>query len=138
MSSVSAAVLLGLIGWTLCLLVLIEYRRTRLVLSGELDVTTIRPDHENLSPFMQRLARAHANCVEGLPVFGGLLLLALVAGHAEITDPLAPLLLALRMLQSLAHLASGGANAIRLRFVAFVGQIGIALTWCVALSRELI
>ena len=28
------------------------------------------PDNANLSPFMQRLARTHANCLEGLPIVG--------------------------------------------------------------------
>jgi hypothetical protein len=36
------------------------------------------PDNGNLSPFMQRLARARSNCIEGLPVFGGLLAVALM------------------------------------------------------------
>jgi hypothetical protein len=27
---------------------------------------------------MQRLARAHANCIEGLPIFGGLLAIAIM------------------------------------------------------------
>lgn len=30
---------------------------------------------------MQRLARAHANCIEGLPIFGGLMLVAVVIGR---------------------------------------------------------
>jgi hypothetical protein len=38
---------------------------------------------------MQRLARAHANCIEGLPVFGGLLGVAVMAGRSEATDALA-------------------------------------------------
>ena len=32
---------------------------------------------------MQRLARAHANCLEGIPVFGGLMVVALLAGTYE-------------------------------------------------------
>lgn len=27
--------------------------------------------NENLSPFVHRLARVHANCIQGLPIFGG-------------------------------------------------------------------
>ena len=47
------------------------------------------PDNAGLSPFMQRLARAHANCVEGLPIFGGLLAIAIMTSRTAITDPLA-------------------------------------------------
>jgi hypothetical protein len=38
---------------------------------------------------MQRLARAHANCIEGLPIFGGLLAVAIMTSRTGITDPLA-------------------------------------------------
>ena len=38
---------------------------------------------------MQRLARAHANCIEGLTIFGGLLAIAVMTSRTEITDHLA-------------------------------------------------
>nr|WP_244420846.1 MAPEG family protein [Mesorhizobium japonicum] len=38
---------------------------------------------------MQRLARAHANCIEGLPIFGGLLGVAIIISKTDVTDPLA-------------------------------------------------
>jgi uncharacterized MAPEG superfamily protein len=49
---------------------------THRVLTGRTQADEFRPDNSNLSPFMQRLACAHANCVESLAVFGGLLLVA--------------------------------------------------------------
>jgi hypothetical protein len=33
---------------------------------------------------MQRLARAHANCVEGLPIFGGLMLIAVIVRRGPV------------------------------------------------------
>ena len=106
MSSPSALALTGFIAWTLLVVVLMEVLRARLVLAGRVAATDIRPDHAGLSPFMQRLARVHANCVENLPVFGGLLLVALVTGRHALTDPLAFVFLGARVLQSLVHLAS--------------------------------
>ena len=76
--STSAVVLTLFIGWTLALLVVMELERSRLVVSGRMRANAFTPDNANLSPFMQRLTRAHANCLEGLPVFGGLLLVALL------------------------------------------------------------
>ncbi|THF55130.1 MAPEG family protein [Mesorhizobium composti] len=35
-----------------------------------------KPDDAGLSSFMQRLARAYLNCLEGLPIFGGLIAVA--------------------------------------------------------------
>ena len=66
--------LTGFIAWSLFLLVWMEALRTWLVATKTVPANGFQPDNGNLSPFMQRLARAHANCVEGLPIFGGLLL----------------------------------------------------------------
>src|SRR5688572_19006839 len=123
MSSISFYVLVSLAAWTLALLVLMEVLRTQLVLSKAVPANAFRPDNANLSPFMQRLARAHANCVESLPVFATLLLAALLAGKAAITDPLAPWLLAARVAQSCIHLASLSVAAVSIRFTAFAVQI---------------
>ena len=125
--------LTGFVAWSLCLLVLMELIRTKLVLTKAIPANGFNPDNSNLSPFMQRLARAHANCVEGLPIFGGLMLIALVSGRAAVTDPLAYVLLAARILQSLIHLSSLSALAVTLRFSAFAVQMGIAVYWAVRL-----
>ena len=79
----------GFVSWSLCLLVLMEAIRTWLVATKAVPANGFTPDNSNLSPFMQRLARAHANCIEGLPIFGGLMLIALVSGRSAVTDPLA-------------------------------------------------
>lgn len=63
MSSSALAVIL-FIAWALFLLVLMEGIRSFLVVTGRVRANEFKPDNTNLSPFMQRLARAHANCVE--------------------------------------------------------------------------
>jgi uncharacterized MAPEG superfamily protein len=133
MANTSAAVLTILIAWTLFLLILMEVLRTGLVLSGAIAGPQLRPDNANLSPFMQRLARAQANCVEGLPIFGGLLVVALVTDRAVVTNALAPWLLVARFIQSLVHLASTSAFAVNVRFLTFTVQMAIAAYWCWAL-----
>lgn len=135
MNTVSMNVLLGLVAWTLVLLILMEGLRVRLVMTGAAAATTFKPDNSNLSPFMQRLARAHANCVESLPVLATLLIAALIGGRSGVTDPLAPWLLAARMAQSCAHLASSSALATNTRFAFFVVQVAIAVWWIIALLR---
>lgn len=125
----SALVLVALIAWALALLILMEAVRCALVLAGRVPPNGFRPDNENLSPFMQRLARAHLNCLEGLPVFGGLLLAALVMGFQDVTDPLAPWLLLARIVQSVVHLLSMGVVAVNIRFAAFAVQMAIAVAW---------
>ena len=125
--------LTGFVAWALFLLVLMEAMRSRLVLTGTVPANQFRPDNANLSPFMQRLARAHANCIEGLPIFGGLLIVAALSGRASITDPLAYAFLAARILQSLIHITSVSVVASWLRFTAFAVQMVIAVYWAFGL-----
>lgn len=128
--------LTGFIAWTLFLLVLMEIIRSKLVVTKAMPANGFQPDNTNLSPFMQRLARAHANCLEGLPIFVGLMLFAVVAGQSAVTDPLAYTLLGARVLQSIIHLASLSVAAVTLRFVAFAVQMGIAVYWAFLLLTK--
>ena len=131
--STSALVLTFFIAWTLVLLVVMEVVRSYLVLSGRTKSNEFRPDNANLSPFLQRLARAHANCIEGLPVFGGLLLIAIATGRTGLTDSLAPWLLLARISQSITHLVSLSVFAVNIRFFFFFVQLAIAVYWTWAL-----
>ena len=125
--------LAGFLAWSLFLLVLMEVIRSKLVISKAVAANGFKPDNSNLSPFMQRLARAHANCIEGLPIFGGLMVVAVIAGRSSITDPLAYAFLSARVLQSVIHLTSVSALAVTLRFSAFAVQMGIGVYWAVRL-----
>lgn len=129
MISATALTLTAFIAWALLLLVLMAIMRSQLVLRGKVPANGFTPDNAGLSPFMQRLARAHANCVESLPVFGGLLLLAIVTEKTAITDPLAYMFLASRIIQSLVHLVSTSPIAVMVRFAAFTAQMIIGLYW---------
>lgn len=125
--------LTGFVAWSLLLLVLMEVIRAKLVVTKAMPANGFDPDNSNLSPFMQRLARAHANCVESLPIFGGLMLIALVAGKSAVTDPLATTFVAARIVQSVIHLSSISAFAVTLRFSAFAVQMAIGVYWAVRL-----
>lgn len=129
MSSPSTIALTAFIAWALVLLALMEIIRTQLVLRGKVSANGFTPDNANLSPFMQRLARAHANCLENLPIFGGLLLIAIATGRAFVTDPLAYILLGARVFQSVVHLVSVSSLAVTIRFTAFAVQMAIGLYW---------
>jgi uncharacterized MAPEG superfamily protein len=129
MQTMSGFALTALIAWALLLLLWMEALRTWLVLRGQVPANGFTPGNEGLSPFMQRLARAHANCIEGLPIFGGLLLVAIVTDRPQVTDSLAPALLAARVMQSVIHLASTSAPAVSVRFAAFAVQLAIGAWW---------
>ena len=129
MQNASAFVLTALIAWTLFLVILMEVLRTRYLLTRTVAANEFRPDNSNLPPYMQRLARAHANCVEGFPIIGGLLVVALLTHQTGVTDALAPYLLAARLIQSSIHAASTNVLASWLRFIAFAVQMAIAVYW---------
>ncbi len=133
MISPSSIALTGFITWALLLLALMEIIRSQLVLRRKVPANGFSPDNAGLSPFMQRLARAHANCVESLPVFGGLLLVAIATHCTAITDPFAYLFLGSRVFQSLVHLASSSPTAATIRFTAFSVQMAIGLYWAFSL-----
>ena len=125
--------LIGFIAWALALLILMEIIRTYLVVTGKVAANAFRPDNDNLSPFMQRLARAHANCIEGLPIFGGILAVAIMLEKTAVTDGLALWFLGARVVQSTIHLISTSAAAVSARFTAFAVQMAIGGYWVIAL-----
>lgn len=129
MQTTSALVLTALISWTLFLLILMEALRIRFLFTGTVAPNEFRPDNSNLPPFMQRLARAHANCIESFPIIGGLLVVALLTDQTSVTDGLAPWLLLARLVQSSIHMASTSVLAANLRFYAFAVQMAIAVYW---------
>lgn len=135
--SISALVLLGFIGWMLALIISMELMRSFLVFKGRWNPDDgFRPDGSDVSPFAHRLARVHANCYENFPLIGGLLLLAIVTGNTVITDPLAPWLLAARIVQSTTHLISSVGIAAYIRPTLFFIQLLIAAWWAIALVMQ--
>ena len=67
-------------------------------------------------------------------LFAAVLLYAMVAGQTLVTDPLAPTLLAARIVQTLVHLISTSALFVWLRFAAFFVQLLILIWWLLRLS----
>ncbi len=131
----SAYALTLFVGWTLLLLIAMEAIRSYLVLSGQVASNTFAPDNEGLSPFMQRIARAHMNCVESLPVFGGILAIAVMTSRTAVTDPLALWFVLARVAQSSVHLISTSVLAVNIRFAAFFVQIVMGVYWLWSLLR---
>ena len=130
----SAIALTGYVLWTLLLLLGIGALRGSLALAGQREPNSFGVDGSDVSPFSNRLCRAHANCYENLPVFASLVLLALAAGNGHITDPLAPWVLAARIAQSTTHLVSTSNLAVQARFGFLLVQILVQLWWVVGLA----
>lgn len=122
--------LLGFGLWTI-LIVVLGIGRIRLtqVLVGEAKATDFPADVAHGSPGYRRILRAHANCVENLPLFGAVTLTAAITGrHGGMFDTLPIVYLGARVCQSTTHIASGSAMAINVRFSFFVVQL-VCVCW---------
>ncbi len=125
----TAIALLGYIGWTTFILLVLGTYRTALTLSGKKAANSFSPAGDDVSPFSGRLCRAHANCYEYFPIVGGLLLYALATNQSDVTNGLALIMLAARVVQSLIHIVSISVMAVKVRFFFFLVQTGIAIFW---------
>lgn len=129
----SIVALLGYTIWMMLVLLSIGGLRSFLTLTGQRTANSFAPDGADVSPFSNRLCRAHANLYESFPMFGGLLLLAIATGQTEVTDPLAFVALGARLIQTTTHLVSTSVPAVLLRFTAFAVQVAIFLWWAIQL-----
>lgn len=127
--SPSVVALLGYIIWMLALLALLASIRVNLSVAGKKAPNSFDPSGADVSPFSNRLCRAHANCYESFPIFGGLLLLAIATDAMAVTDGLAYYFLGARVLQSTIHLISSSNMAVQVRFAFFLAQFLIGIWW---------
>ena len=133
--SVPVLMLLGFAAWTVLLLLgtVGIYRWSR-ILTGRVPIRDFRADQVEGEDWYRRAMRAHANCVENLPVFGAIVF-ALHAGGVESTmaNSLCVVILAARVLQSLVHVCFVQTNtAVSVRFAFFLLQI-VGFLWLIAI-----
>ena len=129
--STSLLSLLGFTAWTLLLVLGVVTYRSGLVLAGRRRANDWQRAKPSEDPgFVQRLAHAHANCLENLPLFASVVLVASATGKLGITDPLAGWYLALRIGQSAVHLTGISHWQVFIRFSFFLPQL-LILGWMV-------
>jgi len=122
--------LLGFVAWTILLLVsTIGYTRVSAVLRRQARPNSFNAAVPHGSERYQRCMRAHLNCIENLPIFAALVLLASAVGLSSQLFELAALaVLPARVRQSIAHVSSGSNRAVLIRFYFYsVQQIGFLL-----------
>ncbi|MCY1005482.1 MAPEG family protein [Nannocystis pusilla] len=122
--------LLGFGAWTLLVAVLgIVTPRVLAVAMGTAPEGGFPADVPHGSDRYRRTMRAHLNCVENLPLFAAVVLTgAVVHAGSPRMDTLAIAYLAARVAQTVIHIASGSAAAVKLRFTAFAVQ-AVCLVW---------
>ena len=127
--------LVGFAAWTVLLLLATVgvYRWSR-ILTGRVAIRKFRADQVEGADWYLRAMRAHANCVENLPVFSAIvfgLYVGSVAG--AFVNALAVTVLVARILQSLVHVCFVQTNAVAsVRFGFFFVQI-VSFLWLTAI-----
>ena len=123
--------LLGFAIWTVFLLLSTVgvYRWTR-ILTGRVPIREFRADKVEGEDWYKRAMRAHANCVENLPVFGAIVFVLYVSGTGgALVNALCITVMAARVIQSLIHVSVPQTdNAVSFRFTFFFIQI-ICFLW---------
>ncbi len=125
--------LLGFATWTpVLLLMTVGVYRWRRILTGRAQISAFKGDEIVGADWYQRAMRAHANCIENLPVFGAIVF-ALYVGqvNSAIVDSLVVLILLARIAQSLVHVCFVQSNFVAtLRFIFFFTQI-VSFLWLI-------
>jgi uncharacterized MAPEG superfamily protein len=117
--------LLGFCGWTLAILgVGVGVWRWGLILTGKAAITAFPADSPHGSPGYRRVVRAHANCLETLPIFAAVVLVGeFIHAHTRLLDLLACAVMAARVVQSCVHmLFVEGSSTVAVRFSFFFVQ----------------
>jgi len=127
--------LLGFATWTLLLLLATVgvYRWSR-ILTGSVPIRNFRADQVEGADWYLRAMRAHANCIENLPVFGATVFALYVGNVASpLVNILATAILVTRIIQSLVHVCFGQTNTVvSIRFGFFFVQI-VSFLWLIGI-----
>ncbi len=118
--------LLGFAAWTVILLLgtVGVYRWSR-ILTGRVPIRDFRADQVEGEDWYRRAMRAHANCIENLPVFGAIVFALHVGGvRGSVVNYLSISVLVARVMQSLTHVCFVQTNAVvSVRFTFFLVQL---------------
>ena len=98
--------------------------RGGLIFRGKAELKSFPGDEPHGSPFYRRATRAHAICIENLPVFGAIVLAGEASGaRSTVLDGLAIAVVVARAFQSSMHLSSGSNWVIGVRFAFLAVQL---------------
>ena len=129
--TLSLLTLLGFATWTLLLLAAtVGVHRWRLILTKRAPINGFPADAPVGPGWYQRATRAHLNCIENLPVYGAVVLVATLTGrHGRLLDALSVAVLGARVCQTLVHVSFVQTErAVTIRFSLFTVQL-VAMLW---------
>ena len=132
--------LFGFAVWTLLVLLgTVGVYRWNHILRGSISIERFRAGEDMGSEFYRRAMRAHANCVENLPVYGAIVLTACFFGISGYFIPiLAVVFLTARIFQTLIHVLFPETGfSVSVRFGFFLIQIICMLAMAVIILAHI-
>lgn len=132
--------LLAFATWTyLLLFATVGWYRWSRILTGRAPISSFKATDPEGSDWYLRAMRAHANCVENLPVFGAVVFAIYVAGVSTAAiNALAVIVPLARIGQTSTHVAFAETNtAVSVRFAFFLAQVVCVLAMVALLLVEL-
>lgn len=130
--------LLGFAAWTILLLACtIGMYRWVLIFAGRMPVNGFRAEQPEGADWYKRSMRAHANCIENLPVFGAIVFALYVSGTGgPLADVASVIVLVARVMQSLVHVClRQTAAVVAVRFSFLLVQLVCFFTLIVMVVR---
>ena len=131
--------LLGFAAWTVLLLLsTIGVYRWNRILTGQTPIKEFRADQVEGADWYRRSMRAHANCIENLPVFGSVVFALYVSQLSGATiSYLCITVLVARVMQSLVHVCLEQTNTVAaMRFIFYFVQIVCFVTLIAMVVRH--
>ncbi|WP_300522897.1 MAPEG family protein [Alcanivorax sp.] len=126
--------LLIYIVWTLILALSYATYRLPLVLTGKKAANHWERGNAVDDPaILVRAKAAHLNCLENLPLFAALVLVAAATGQSETVNAVAGFIVAARIGQSLVHLIGTSFPLVFVRASLFLAQVALMLYLAFAL-----
>ena len=136
--TIPVAILLGFAGWTLATLALpIGWYRWRRIFTGVAAINDFERDSVHPAGWYQRATRAHANCLENLPIYTVLVFVITVTGIAHpALDVLSLVIMGARVVQTTTHIAFvQTARVVSVRFTFFSVQLVCMIAMGVIITR---
>lgn len=120
---------------TAALALALVFYRSSLIMTGKTsaDSWTRGAEKWQDSSIMQRVQHAHLNCLENLPIFAIIVLVAAFIGKLTIIDDLACIFIGLRLAQTVTHIVMVNHWAVMLRATFYIGQMALIAYWLLKL-----
>ncbi|MFA5940707.1 MAG: MAPEG family protein [Sinimarinibacterium sp.] len=119
------AALIGFAAWTLALVALAVGWRVVEVLRGKAANSWTRGAAAETPAFVKRAEHAHLNCLENLPIFAVIVLVAQALGKNPVVDAVAAWVLYARLAQSVTHLIGTSHWLVLIRATFYTVQIAL-------------